>query len=88
MVWMDRKKSRQEMRPARIIHKTAEILESFEWDRPNAGRVEKNVGSKYVSVDGFRMFYTLRGALMHTVHASLRYSADELDQIRGFAQED
>lgn len=88
VVWMDRKKSRLERRPARIIHKTAEILESFEWDRPNAGRVDKNVGSKYISVDGVRMFYTLRGALMHTVHASLRSSADEIDQIRGFAQED
>lgn len=85
---MDRKKSRQEIRPARIIHRAAEILENFEWDRPNAGRIGKHVGSKYISIDGIRMFYMLRGELMHTVHAALRYSKDELDQIRGFAQGD
>lgn len=86
-VWVGRKKSREEMKLARMIHKTAEIMEAFEWDRPDGGRIEKNVANKYMNLNGVRMFYTLRGTLMNTVHAALRYTSDELEQIRAFAEE-
>lgn len=62
-------------------------MEAFEWDRPDGGRIEKNVANKYVNLNGVRMFYTLRGTVMNTVHAALRYTSDELEQIRAFAEE-
>lgn len=86
--WLDRKKSRQELAPARAIHKCYDIVVDIEARRPDSGRVEKNPGSKLLFVNGARAFFTLGGQLRPTHVATSRYSPEELQSIVEYASAD
>lgn len=87
-VWLDRKKSRQELAPARAIHKCYDIVCDIEARRPDSGTVDKNPGAKILFVSGSRAFLTLNGQLRPTHMALARYSEGEIRSITEFASAD
>lgn len=86
--WLDFKKSREELAPARTIHRCAELVEDVEMRRPDRGEVVKNVGAKLVMVNQQRCFYTVGGVLKATHFAAKRYSDAELASIVDFSSAD
>lgn len=86
--WLGRKKTREEMRPARGIHRAAEYLDQVELDKAYPQSVVQNVGSRIIEVGTTRAFYTIKGELKPTVYASLRYTSDELKATKEFAEAD
>lgn len=81
-VWLDRKKTGEEMRPARVIRRAAEYCDQVELGKADPQSVLKKVGSKIIEVGGTRACFALKGELRPTLYAALRYSAGEIRAIR------
>ena len=43
LIWLDAKKSRTEMKPARLVHRIAQVLQDFEDSKPDTQTLEKNM---------------------------------------------
>lgn len=87
-VWLDVKKTRAELAPARAIHRCGEIIQDLESRRPGGHRVEKNVGSKVVCVGGSRAFFTLHGQMKATYWATRRYAPQEVESVLEYSAAD
>eukprot|EP00973_Karenia_brevis_P020047 2751026-Karenia_brevis.AAC.1 len=68
-VWLDRSKSWEEMRPARVIHKIHRYLVDCEKNQQQKLEVTKFVGPKHVNVGVEKACYTLKGELKWTTWA-------------------
>lgn len=87
-VWLDVRKSREELRPARLIHRATEILTEIEARSHHAKQVFKHIVSKCISVGDYKAFFTLKGPLKPSMSASMRYSETELSNICEYANSD
>eukprot|EP00973_Karenia_brevis_P005532 753406-Karenia_brevis.AAC.1 len=87
VVWLDRAKTRQELRPARLIHRMGDYLADVEREKNSSLHVEKIVNRKYIKVGGQKMCYSLRGAINWTSHAKTRYSDEEREIGAAYAEE-
>lgn len=85
---MDIKKSRAELRPARVIHRAAEIADQMEKQRVGPRDPEQNIGSKHIDVGGMRAFFTLKGELKATAWTTARYGEEQLAAIKEYAEAD
>lgn len=84
-VWLDHKKTREQLRPARTIHRGAECLEDLERSRPDGSVVYKDLARRTLSVAGSKAFWFCNGSLRATVWGAMRYTADEIDMITEYA---
>lgn len=71
-VWIDHKKTREQLRPARTIHRGAECLEDLERSRPDAAKVVKDLARRQLLVNGSKAFWLCEGFLRPTVWATMR----------------
>jgi hypothetical protein len=86
--WLDAKKERAELRPARIIHRIAQVLQELENGRDDKGEVKKDTIGKIVSVGGHRACFTLHGSLKWSAWSVARYPQSELEWAQAFAESD
>ena len=57
--WVDMEKSRAELRPARLVHRIGEMLESAELAQTEPKPIENIMNGKQVRVGGLLFAYTL-----------------------------
>ncbi len=84
--WLDVEKSKAELKPARIIHRAAELITDFETGRPDRQDVTKILNGKQIKIEGRLVCYTYRGTLQWASLGLSRYSADERMQVAAFAE--
>ena len=87
VVWLDVKKSREEMRPARIVHRMAECVTDFEASQSSPLAVDKQLNGKYIKVGTDRIGQVIRGEWKWFPFAKGRYSSELLEFAKGFAEE-
>ena len=84
---MDVKKTTEELRPARIVHRVAEFLEEMESSQSSPLPIEKKLNGKYVMIGDKRAGYVCAGAWQWCAFAKGRYSLEQLDSAEGYAEE-
>ena len=89
LVWLDARKTRLEMKPARVIHRAAQMLSDFESNRTQGEEllVNKNMAAKFLFNSRGRILYTLRGKVLWAPEGMARYDADQRNIVEGFAEE-
>ena len=87
-VWLDAKKERRELRPSRLVHRIADVLDDLEHSRPDTQPVEKILNGKFVKVAGQRAGFSYHGAWKWTHFATQRYTAEQLDMARAYAEDE
>ena len=89
LVWLDARKTRLEMKPARVIHRAAQMLSDFEGNRVQGGEllVNKNMAAKFLFNTNGRILYTLRGKVLWAPEGLARYDAEQRNIVEGFAEE-
>ena len=89
VVWLDVKKSREELRPARIVHRMTEMIQEFESAEQNPLKVEKKLNGKYVEVgDHKRVGQVRKGSWVWLPFALERYETDQLEFAKTYAEEE
>jgi hypothetical protein len=93
IVWLDAKKeraegTRPELRPARLVHRVHETLVDLESSRPSPLEVEKILNGKLVKVGGSRVGFSLHSTWKWTAYAIARYSSEDLDMCKAYAEQD
>ena len=86
-VWLDAKKSRAEMKPARLVHRIAQVLQDFEDSRPDKQVLEKNMIGKNVKIPAGQLGWSRAGAWIWTNLAKTRYTTEQLDIAKSYAEE-
>ena len=78
-----------EMKPARVIHRAAQMLSDFEGNRVQGGEllVNKNMAAKFLFNTNGRILYTLRGKVLWAPEGLARYDAEQRNIVEGFAEE-
>lgn len=84
-IWLDMKKTREELAPARAIHRACEILTDLEGRREDTAMLDKNVGSKGIFCNGQRAWYRIKSVLKSTIAAQWRYTAAEIASVSDYA---
>ena len=87
-VWLDVAKDRSETRPALIIHRMADYLADVEAGMESPLPVDRQVPGKYVKVGSERAGYTLNGAWVWSRWAMTRYSEDQRNLGKGYAEDE
>ena len=87
-VWLDVKKTREEMRPARIVHRMAEFLGEVETQQSEKLPIKKVLNGKYIEVGDKRVGRVMNGAWHWDAFAKARYSKEQLVSAKGFAEEE
>ena len=89
LIWLDARKTRLEMKPARVIHRAAQMLTDFEANRVQGGEllVNKNMAAKFLFNNNGRILYTLKGKLLWAPEGLARYDAEQRNIVEGFAEE-
>jgi len=87
-VWLDAKKTREELRPARVVHRITELIQEAESGKPDPMHVEKFLNGKYVKVGDERAGFTCRGAWMWTQWARNRYEQEFRDMAKAYAEDE
>lgn len=86
-VWCDVQRTPEELRPAKLVHRVAEVLADFEKGKQDGGlQVEKHMYTKTVTLGGDRVAYILAGKLRFCGPLPDRYSQEDIDLMRGFAE--
>ena len=78
IVWLDARKEREELKPARIVHRICECLEDFEQACDNPLPVQKFMNGKFVKVGGTRAGYVFKSSWHWTQWSKTRYDSDQL----------
>jgi chaperonin cofactor prefoldin len=90
-VWLDAKKTRSEMRPNRMTHRIHECLEQFEAEYSEnhaVGKaVTKNLNMKNVQTGGILMGFCKAGAWHWTKAAKERYTEDQIELAKSYAEQ-
>ena len=88
-VWLDVKKSTAELRPARIVHRMAEIMEEIEAAEDPPLEVTKKLNGKYVEVGVKKRIGQVRnGSWVWLPFAMTRYQPDQLEFAKAYAEEE
>ena len=86
-VWLDAKKSRAEMKPARLVHRIAQVLQDFEDGRPDTQALEKNMVGKNVRIPAGQLGWSRAGVWIWTGLAKARYTTEQLDIAKSYAED-
>ena len=86
-IWLDAKKSRTEMKPARLVHRIAQVLTDFEEARADKQPIEKNMVGKNVRNASGQLGWSRAGVWIWTAIAKARYTVEQLDIAKSFAEE-
>ena len=86
-IWLDAKKSRTEMKPARLVHRIAQVLTDFEDARADKQPVEKNMIGKNVRNASGQLGWSRAGIWIWTAVAKARYTVEQLDIAKSYAEE-
>ena len=87
LIWLDAKKSRSEMKPARLVHRITQVLQDFENAMPQPQVLEKNMMGKTVRSPAGQLGWSRSGTWIWTGLAKARYSAEQLDIAKSWAEE-
>ena len=89
-VWLDVKKTREELKPKRIVHRTADILTSFESTKQPEHRaiISKDLSRKTVSRSDIPVGCIKLGKWAWQPDARDFYSPEQLDQAMTWAGTD
>ena len=68
-VWMDAKKTRASIYPARIVHRMAEVLADIEATMTSPSKIVKFLKGKFINVGGQRVGHTMKGEWKWTARA-------------------
>ena len=90
-VWLDVEQSKAERKPARIIHRAAEMFADVEGGRQDKLEVLKVMNGKKIKVVGTNgigklVAFSFRGALEWSVYGQSRYDQNERDMVTAFAE--
>jgi hypothetical protein len=90
-VWLDVEQSKAERKPARIIHRAAEMLTDVEGGRQDKHEVQKIMNGKQIKVVGTNgigklMAFSFRGTLEWSVYGQRRYDQNQRDMVTAFAE--
>jgi hypothetical protein len=89
IAWLDVAKTRDELKPTRVIHRSTELLQDFLATKPAQEppiNLEKDIPGKRIKLNGNILAYTLRGELKFTQLAKSTFTRDELDMAIGYAE--
>ena len=86
VLWLDAAKTRDELRPARLVHRAATAIENMENKFPEPDRlaVEKVMNGKQVKAGGKVMLHTYRGNWQWSSDAADRYKPDQMQMVTGW----
>ena len=85
-VWLDVEKSRNELRPARLIHRGAEALSNQEDNMSEPLEVTKRMNGKQIKVGNRLAMWTLYGKLQWSKWAQNRYGEEDIEAMSAFIQ--
>ena len=83
-VWLSTKKTAEERKPAKVIHRAYELI--CQHVQP-ATRAEKVMVGKQIKVDGRVIAYTYKGSLQWTPASHAILDESVRDQIKAFAED-
>lgn len=88
--WLDVQKTRDELRPARAVHRIAECLEEFEAEKPEEqrARIVKEMATKSVRAEAQRMCIFRSNGVAWTPAGRDRYTEEQRDLAAGIAEAD
>ena len=84
VVLLDCGKTKEELRPALLTHRTHDIITDMEADRQDQLPVVKCMKGKTVKVGGNRVGYSCYGMWKFIPYASRRYDSGELEAALGY----
>jgi hypothetical protein len=91
-VWLNVKKDREEMRPARVVHRITDLMEEAESGREDRLEVEKVMNGKKVLLgpQGSQRIagYSNKGVWVWTQFSRTRYNQEFLDMAKAYAEDD
>jgi len=91
-VWLNVKKDREEMRPARVVHRVTDLIEEAESGREDKLEVEKVMNGKKVLVGpkGSQHIagYSNKGVWIWTQWSRSRYTEEFLEMAKAYAEDD
>ena len=87
-VWLDVKKGREELRPARLVHRISELIEEAESARPDKMPVGKVMNGKYVKVGEQKVGYSCKASWIWTRFGQERYGKDFCDMAKAYSEDD
>ena len=88
LAWLDARKERSELRPARVVHRGFEATTVLETRRQSRSDVRKDTRQKSIKLsDDGCLFYGVGGTLRATDLARQRYSEQDLEWVLAFANE-
>jgi hypothetical protein len=86
VIYLDVKKSRREMRPARLLKRALESLTDLESCRSDKIELQVNMGAKFIKGPLRWICFVARGQLHWTDYGNSRYSDQERELIESFAE--
>jgi hypothetical protein len=91
-VWLNVEKDREELRPARVVHRITDLIQEAESGRSDAFEVEKAMNGKKVLVgpkgSQHMAGYSNKGVWMWTQFSRTRYNQEFLDMAKAYAEDD
>ena len=87
-VWLDVKKTTEEMRPARIVHRVAEAIQEIEATQSAPLQVDKKLYGKIVEVGGRKVGQVRNGTWVWLPFACNRYSQEQRENAKAIAEAD
>ena len=87
VVWLDAKKDRSEMRPARLTHRAYEALQDLGAEKIGDKPFVKSIKGKFISLSGRRIGYCLHGEWRWTPEAIESFGKDILDLVTSYAED-
>ena len=85
-VWVDARKTRDEMRPARLTHRAHEILETIVSGKHPGTAVEKDMMGKRCKISATIVCYSLRGESKLSPTIDRWLNEDEKQQVVAYAE--
>jgi hypothetical protein len=85
-IWLDARKTRVEMKPARLTHRAHEFIQGILAEKTPVVTPVKDLMGKRVSVAGAVVCFTATGQLRTTQALALHLTAEEISQLKGWAE--
>ena len=87
-IWLDAAKTREELRPARLVHRAAEAILNLEngLSENDRRKVEKVMSGKQVKAGGTVMGYTYQGNWIWAQAAVTRYDSSSLEMVKAWIE--
>lgn len=83
--WLDAKKTKQELRPARMVHRACEVLQSYEDSKIHKAVLSKNMIDKKVLRNGVAVGASRYGKWMWTEEGAQHYTEEQRKHAEDWA---